>query len=127
MILDLLAKLLGPNRAVSAYVFLQRWGIGIGLFVGFVIVLAGVMVFSSPEKLEHVAYFRADVIEKRELNNGAAFLVTLALPEGGSVELTEAEGAISATIAETACLEKRAYSESGALQYRFRMPHRCDG
>lgn len=127
--LTILSRVLGPDRAVWVYVFFQRWGIGIALGLGFAAVLAGVVVFSSPDRMEHLAYIEAEVIAVAPLmqDQASGVFVDLRLPDGETLKLTETEGAISSSLTETACVEKRRDAGSGEIRYRLRLPHRCAG
>ena len=125
--LDLLARLIGPSRAVSAYVAVQRFGIPVGLALGFAGILVWLFAFSHPDTKEHLSYLRVDVIEQSELGGGNhGILVDVRLPDGELVRLTESEGMISATLTETACVEALRAVADGSVQYRLRLPHRCD-
>lgn len=127
--LDLLARAIGPQRAVSAYVFAQRWGIGILLGLGFVIVLTTLLLRTSSERLDHVAYVEASVTAVTPLKTQTEIgvIVDVLLPDGTVVRLTEVEGLISASLTDRACVEQRRNPDTGALHYRLRLPHRCAG
>ena len=60
--LGLLAKILGPSRAVSGYVALRRFGIPVALFIGFVAVFFLMVRVSHPDRMEHMAFVTAEVI-----------------------------------------------------------------
>jgi hypothetical protein len=127
--LELLSKILGPNRAVSTYVFVQRWGIPLLLFAGFVLVMGGVVWRSAPDRYEHLAYLQAEVLQTAPLvrEGTPGVMVEVRLPDGEVLQLTETEGTISASLTDTACVETRRDTETGALLHRLRLPFRCDG
>ena len=127
--LELLSKIIGPNRAVSLYVFFQRWGVIFGLVLGFVALLGTVIWLSSPDRFEHVAYIRAEVIATAPLvrEGEPGLMVDLRLPDGETLQLTETEGTISGSLTNTACVEQRRDSDLGTILFRLRLPHRCEG
>ncbi len=125
--LDFLAKIVGPDRAVTTYVFLSRWGLGIGLVSVFVIGMATLLIFNSAERHEHLEYVTADVLDVSPLasNTQMGVMVQLRLPDGQTLQLTEVEGAISGSLSDTACVEARRLKSDGSLSHRLRLPHRC--
>ncbi len=127
--LDLLAKILGPSRAVSAYVALRRFGIPVGLFIGFVVVFFVIIRVSHPDRLEHLAYLTAEVIAVTPLTQdpNAGVWVDIRLPDGSEIRLTETEGAIAREIDTVACLEQQRDAQTGEVSHRLRRLHRCAG
>lgn len=125
--LTFLAKILGPDRAVTVYVFFQRWGIGLALVLAFVVGMGLFMVLSTRERLEHVAYVTADVTATTPINGDArnGLYIDLRLPSGQTLQLNEAQGPIIANIAQTACVEHRRDNVDGSDHYRLRLDHRC--
>ena len=125
--LDILTKLLGPHRAVSLYIFLQRRGLAIGLVIVFVAILGFILSRSDPDRMEHVAYHLAEVKGVEVINNNASIgvYVSVELPDGTLLKLTETEGAISGAIVDTACVEQRRTANDGSDTYRLRRAHRC--
>lgn len=125
--LDFLAKILGPDRAVSVYLALKRFGIPVGLFVGFVTVFLVIVSLSNPNRMEHVAYLRVDVIDvtplTQDINSGV--FIDVRLPDGEILKLTETEGAIARELTNVACLERRRDRETGEISHRLRRAHRC--
>lgn len=127
-LLDLLAKVIGPTRAVSVYIFLRTKGLAILAGLAFLAILGVLLARSDPDRLEHVAYITGAVQGTTPINNDVrnGVIVDLQLPDGEILRLTETEGLISGTIDDTACVEKRRHTKSGQAQYRLRLPHRCD-
>lgn len=127
--LDLLAKILGPSRAVSAYVALRRFGIPVGLFIGFVVVFFVIIRVSHPDRMEHLTYLTADVVAVTPLTQdpNAGVWVDIRLPDGTELRLTETEGAISREIESVACLEALRDTQTGEVSHRLRRLHRCAG
>jgi hypothetical protein len=125
--LTLLAKILGPDRAVTAYVFLQRWGLGLGLGLAFVVGMGLFLTFSAPSRLEHVAHVTAEVLSTSPINGDArnGLLVDVRLPEGKVLNLTETEGLIDLVPGQPACVELRRHTVTGQDHYRLRLAHRC--
>lgn len=125
--LDILAKIVGPNRAVSIYVALQRFGIPIALVAAFAIALALIIEISSAARMEHLAYVRARVVNMTPLttDKSKGVFVDLVLPDGQELKLTETEGSISKSIKDTACVEERRDTRTGKVSFRLRLPHRC--
>ena len=124
--LDLLAKIVGPNRAVTIYVFLQRRGLAILGAVAFAAIVAYLLLVTGPEDHEHAGYFTAPVIEVipagNSTDNGA--LVEVVLPDHSTTRIT-AEGPVVEALTDTACVEKRIYVKSGTPRYRLKLPHYC--
>ena len=125
--LDVLAKIVGPNHAVSIYVFLSRWGWGIALVLVFVAGLGTLLVLNSDDRHEHVAYVKAEVLNVALLTNSnqIGVMVRLRLPDGQTLQLTEAEGAVSGSLTDSACVQARRLKSDGSLNHRLRLPHRC--
>jgi hypothetical protein len=125
--LSALAKILGPERGVSPYVFLQRWGIGLGLALAFLIGMTLFLAFSSPSRLDHIAHITADVTATTPINGDArnGLMVDLRLPTGETLSLPETEGLIAPEPGETACVELRRNRQTGQDLYRLRLAHRC--
>lgn len=126
--LDILAKIFGPARAVSLYVLIKRFGIPTVLLIGFACILAFTFLTASKDRYEHVAYVEATVLETAPLttaNTSPGVFVDVLLADGTELKLTETEGAIARTLTDRACLEQRRDTESGGMDYRLRMPHRC--
>ncbi len=126
--LDFLARLLGPDRAVSAYVFVSRFGIAILCGLGFLAVIAFLFLRPTGEP-EHEAYLTLPVVSSGPLSasDQHAVMVVVQLPDGENLRLTETEGLIARSIADTACVELRRMPRSGEARYRLRQPHRCEG
>ena len=127
--LDLLAKILGPSRAVSAYVALRRFGIPVALFIGFVAVFFLMVRVSHPDRMEHMAFVTAEVIALTPLTQDpdAGVWVDIPLPDGTEIRLTETEGAIAREIESVACLEQQRDAQTGEVSHRLRRLHRCAG
>ncbi|WP_050931768.1 hypothetical protein [Aestuariivita boseongensis] len=127
--LDLLAKIFGPQRAVSVYVVIRRFWIPVALFFGFLAVFGFIVTASDPDRMEHIAYLRVEVVEvtplTQDINSGV--FVDVRLPEGEVLKLTETEGAISRELTDVACLERRRDRETGEISHRLRRAHRCAG
>lgn len=126
--LDTLAKIVGPSRAVSLYVVAKRFGIPVLLLIGFIGAVTVMFATSDADRMEHVAYVEAEVIATKPLttsNIGAGMFVDVRLPDGSALKLTETEGAISRNLTDRACLERQRDTETGAMEYRLRLPHRC--
>ncbi|MFY9210380.1 MAG: hypothetical protein WAO69_04570 [Aestuariivita sp.] len=125
--LDVLAKILGPERAVTAWVNLRRFGLPVALFAGFLAVFFFIVTVSDPDRMEHVAYLRVEVINvtplTQDINSGV--FVDVRLPDGTELKLTETEGAISRELSDIACLEQRRDTETGEISHRLRRAHRC--
>ncbi len=125
--LDLLAKIFGPQRAVSMYVAIKRFGIPVGLLIGFALVFWFIIDVSDPDRMEHMAYLRVEVVEvsplTQDINSGV--FVDVRLPDGTVLKLTETEGAISRELTDIACLEQRRDRETEEISYRLRRAHRC--
>lgn len=125
--LDVLAKILGPERAVTAWVNLRRFGLPVALFAGFLAVFFFIVTVSDPDRMEHVAYLRVEVIDvtplTQDINSGV--FVDVRLPDGTELKLTETEGAISRELSDIACLEQRRDTETGEISHRLRRAHRC--
>lgn len=127
--LELLAKILGPSRAVSAYVALRRFGIPVALFIGFVAVFLFMVRATDANRLEHLAYLTADVVAVTPLTSSPAsgVWVDIRLPDGTEMRMTETEGAISGELDKIACLEQQRDTATGEISYRLRRLHRCAG
>ena len=127
--LDLLAKILGPSRAVTAYVALRRFGIPVALAICFVAFFLFIIRTTDADRMEHVAYLTADVIAVTPLtqNPDAGVWVDIRLPDGTELRLTETEGAISREIEDVACLEAQRDVQTGEVSHRLRRLHRCAG
>ncbi|HBS51314.1 MAG TPA: hypothetical protein DEA05_15075 [Rhodobacteraceae bacterium] len=123
--LDLLAKVIGPHRAVSVYAFLRTWGLPLGLVLAALLGI-GAMVLRGADQPEHVAYIRAEVLGTDPINGDRrnGLMVDLRLPDGEILRLTETEGLIAAKLEATACVQERRRPDGAAL-YRLRQPHRC--
>lgn len=127
--LPVLAKLLGPDRAVSVYVFLQRWGIGLALGFAFVTGMAVFLSLSAPTRLEHIAYVRAEVTATSPINGDVrnGLLVDVRMPGGETLNLAETEGLIAPEPGATACVQHQRHKTNGTDLFRLRLAHRCDG
>ena len=127
--LDFLAKILGPDRAVSVYVATRRFGIPVACVIGFALAFWLMVGLSDPDRMEHVAYLQVEVIEVTPLTQDArsGVFVDVRLPGGDVLKLTETEGAISRELTDTACLEQRRDRETGEISHRLRRAHRCAG
>lgn len=127
--LDLLAKIVGPDRAVSLYVAGRRFGIPVLFFLGFVAVFGVIVTLSDPDRMEHMAYLVVDVVEVTPLTQDidSGVFVDVRLPDGEVLKLTETEGAIARELTDTACLEQRRDRETGEISHRLRRAHRCAG
>lgn len=127
--LDFLAKILGPDRAISVYVASRRFGIPVACVIGFALVFWLMVDLSDPDRMEHVAYLQVDVIEVTPLMQDArsGVFIDVRLPDGGVLKLTETEGAIARELTDTACLEQRRDRETGEISHRLRRAHRCAG
>ena len=72
--LDLLAKIFGPQRAVSIYVAIRRFWIPVALLLGFAAVFLFIVNVSDPDRMEHMAYLRVEVVEvtplTQDINSG---------------------------------------------------------
>lgn len=125
--LDLLAKVFGPQLAVSIYVILRRVWIPVTLLLGFAAVFWFIVRASDPDRMEHMAYLRVEVVEvtrlTQDINSGV--FVDVRLPDGEILKLTETEGAISRDLTDVACLEQRRDRETGEISHRLRRAHRC--
>ena len=125
--LDLLAKIFGPQRAVSIYVAIRRFWIPATLLLGFAVVFLFIVNVSDPDRMEHMAYLRVEVVEvtplTQDINSGV--FVDVRLPDGEILKLTETEGAISRELTDVACLEQRRDRETGEISHRLRRAHRC--
>lgn len=126
--LKILEKLLGPHRAVSFYMFLQNRGMAIALVLAFTAILGMIIVSTNPARQEHVGYLIVDVLGVEPLNNDEKIgvIVSVQLPDGMVLKLTETEGAISGAIVDKACLEQRRSMDDDTYSYRLRRPHRCE-
>lgn len=126
--LDLLVRILGPDRGVSAYVFLSRFWVAIVGVAAMIALVIGLSFWPSNAP-EHEAYMVVPVLETAPRATGDQYglTVTVRLPDGEVVNLTETEGLIGRSITETACVERRRFASSGEVQYRLRRPHRCQG
>ncbi len=124
--LDLLAKLLGPHRAVTVYAFLQTRALAIVVVLA---LLAGGALFAlrGGDTLDHVAYIEARVLTTTPINGDRrnGIIADLRLPDGETLRLTETEGLIAGSLTDTACVELRR-DRSGAPAYRLRHPRRCE-
>lgn len=127
--LDILAKILGPDRAVSAYVVLKRFGVPVGCVIGFGLVFWLIVFVSDPDRMEHIAYLEVEVIDvtplTQDVNSGV--FVDVRLPDGQVLKLTETEGAIARELTSVACLEQRRDRATGDISHRLRRAHRCAG
>ncbi len=126
--LDILAKIVGPSRAVSLYVLAKRFWVPVLLLIGFIAAVAIMFLTSDAERMEHVAYLEAEVIATTPLttsNVGAGVFVDVRLPDGSALKLTETEGAIARNMTDRACLEQQRDTKTGEMEYRLRLPHRC--
>ena len=125
--LELLAKIFGPQRAVSVYVFIRRFWVPAACLVLFAAVFGFIVTASDPDRMEHMAYLRVEVVEvtplTQDINSGV--FVDVRLPEGEVLKLTETEGAISRELTDVACLERRRDRETGEISHRLRRAHRC--
>jgi hypothetical protein len=99
----------------------------IGLVIAFVIVLGLILSRSDPEKLEHVAYHILDVKGVEVINNNKSIGVNVSvqLPDGTLLKLTDTEGAISGEIVDSACVQQRRNTDNGSDIYRLRRAYRC--
>ncbi len=128
--LELLSKILGPHRAVSVYVFLQRRGVALLCALGFAGVLAILFISSAPEDHEHEAFHTVPVLSITPVGNNdtsRGVIASVRLPDGSVTSITTTEGEVAATVGETACVEKRVFVDSGEPRYRFKLPRHCDG
>lgn len=123
--LDILAKLIGPHRAVSVYAFLKTWGFAIVVVVA--IALGGTLfALRGGDRLTHVAYMQADVLTTSPINGDRrnGILADIRLPDGEMLRLSETEGLIAGTLDKIACVELR-QDNRGNPEYRLRHPRRC--
>lgn len=126
--LDLLAKIFGPSRAVSVYVAGKRFGIPLLLLTAFGVALWVMFSTTDTDRYAHVAYVEAAVLGTTPLTTSdanAGVFVDIRLPDGTELKLTETEGAISRSLSERACVEQRRDTATGSLEHRLRLPHRC--
>lgn len=123
--LDLLARLIGPHRAVSVYAFLKSWGLALAAIL-LLATAATVLVTRGGDGPTHVAYLRAEVLGTTPINGDRrnGIIAELRLPQGDILNLTETEGLIANNLGETACVELRRDSDGSEL-YRLRRNHRC--
>ena len=124
--LPVLARILGPHRAVSVYAFLKQWGLGVVFVLGLVAILAGLFLRGDGQR-DHIAYVEAEVLEVTPLNGSEDFgvLVDLRLPDGHTLQLTETEGLITRALDGTACVEKLKGAGGHPFRYRLRREIRC--
>lgn len=126
--LDLLAKIFGPSRAVSVYIAGKRFGIPVLLLAAFGVALWVMFSTTSTDKYEHVAYVEVAVLGTTPLTTSdanAGVFVDVRMPDGSELKLTETEGAISRSLTERACVEQRRNTTTGEMDHRLRLPHRC--
>jgi hypothetical protein len=124
--LNLLSKIVGPNHAVSVYVALRRFGMPVLLGLGFLAVLGGIMLTSQPRHHEHVGYVTAQVVNRIDIGNASAgVVVDLALPDGGTLRITETEAVLVQEVTDTACLEHRRFTDNGEARYRIKPADLC--
>lgn len=127
--LELLAKIFGPQRAVSIYVLIKRFWIPVTCILGFAAVFWFIVDVSDPDRMEHMAYLEVEVVDVIPLTQDvrSGVFVDVRLPDGEILKLTETEGAISRELTDTACLEQRRDRETGEISHRLRRAHRCAG
>ena len=125
--LDLLSKIFGPHRAVSIFVFMQNRGIALLAGIAFVAVVGALLFLNSPRRHEHVSFLTLPVITVVSSggNSARGLVATLRLPDGEPVTVTTTDATISATVTETACVEKRRYLDNGEFRYRLKSPDHC--
>lgn len=123
--LTLLTKILGPYRAITVYGFLQSWGMGV-LFAVTLLAIGAVLFLGSSDGPKHVAYIEAEILGTQPLSGDqqSGIFVTLKMPDGEVLRLTETEGLIAGNLDQTACVEHRE-TQNGAPVYRLRRLHRC--
>jgi len=99
----------------------------IGLIIVFVAALGFILSRSNPERLEHVAYHLAEVKSVEVINNNKSIgvYVSVQLPDGTLLQLTDTEGAISGEIVDSACVQQRRNTDNGSDTYRLRRAYRC--
>ncbi len=127
--LDLLSRLFGPHKAVSIYVFLRSKGLILLTLAGFVMIVSSLMILTGPSKHEHVAFMTLPVVSAVSTgsNASAGVIATLRLPDGETVAVTSTESNVAALVTDTACVEKRRFTDTGEARYRLKPLHNCDG
>ena len=127
--LDIFAKIFGPHRGVSIYIFLQRRGLILLAAAGFAGIVAWLLLFTGPGEHRPVAFMKADVIRKLPVSGSEAngIIADLRLPDGEEIRVTTTEGEVATSVTATACVEKRQFVKSGEFRYRIKLPHYCDG
>ena len=82
---------------------------------------------SDPDRMEHMAYVRVEVVGITPLTQdpSSGVFVDVRLPDGEVLKLTETEGAISRELTDVACLEQRRDRQTGEISHRLRRAHRC--
>ena len=126
--LEFLTKVFGPHRAVSVYVFMQNRGIALLALLAFGLGVGGLIYATAPRSHEHIAFETLPVATTMQIGNQAqnGLIVTVRLTGAETVTITTTEGEVAATVTDTACVEKRQYSDTGELRYRIKLRHYCD-
>jgi hypothetical protein len=127
--LDIFARIFGPHRGVSIYVFLQRRGLIFLALAGFIGIVALLLLFTGPEEHRPVGFMTATVISSRPLSasGGNGIMADLRLPDGEEIRVTTTENEVAKTVTDTACIEKRRFIQSGEFRYRIKLPRFCIG
>jgi hypothetical protein len=128
-ILDILAKVIGANRAVSLYIFLRQWWMGLAVLVIFIAIFGAVLISSAPSRMEHIAYLTVDVTSVAPMGNQDRFgtRVDIRLADGQTLQLTTTQTLISNGITDTACVEHRRDVSTGTDDYQLRRTQSCTG
>ncbi|MCR9124641.1 MAG: hypothetical protein NXH82_00795 [Rhodobacteraceae bacterium] len=125
--LDILARLIGPQRAVSVYIHGRRWGIPALLLTVFAGGWALFIGLSDPDRYRHLAYLTVPVVGTAPLTGtgSSGIFVDVALPDGTVLNLNTTEGPMIQSISDTACLQQREDTKTNAVTYRLRLPGSC--
>ena len=124
----MLEKLFGPHRALSVHGFFHNWGLLFWVLPPFLTGLYFFIQFSGA-KHEHVAYVEADVLFSEVYateTDGFTASFIVKLPNGKEIKVQTESMSLSASIIDTACLEKRRYVDSGLIDYLLTGQKHCE-
>lgn len=128
-ITNTLDRFIGPQRTLTFHMLVEKWAVivwgGIPLLIG-----VFYLIQYASRGHEHIAYEVGEVLFASEYateSGGfrASFVVKTA--DGQEIMLKTKRLALSATVVETVCMEKRRYVDNGKMKYLLVPPARCEG
>lgn len=128
MLLRILTRVFGRKRGANLHFAFVEFGFAIVFGLLFlVLAITFFLRFQLPHH-NRIGYVTADVVGviPRASVHASGIIVDIQLPDGTFARVSPRSGAIMGSIVDTACVEKRQYSESKEFRYHLVPPHKCD-